>query len=134
MLKNILIIEDELLIQQSLKKLLEKRGCHVDVTSYGQEGLELISQKNYGLIICDLMLKDITGFDVLEESRKFMSHDMLSKLFVIITAYSSPQVLDKAREYGAIVLSKPFEDLHKTLDFFIDRLGNYEEHFTHSKT
>jgi CheY-like chemotaxis protein len=127
----VLIIEDELLIQQSLKKLLEKRGCNVDATSFGQEGLKLLENKKYNLVICDLMLKDITGFDILEESKKFFSAEKLATLFVIMTAYSSEQVLSKARDYGTIVLSKPFEDLQKTLDFFISKLEAYEEHSTY---
>ena len=132
-MKNVLIIEDELLIQQSLKKLLEKRGCCVDVTSFGQEGIKLLGTKKYQLVICDLMLKDITGFDVLEESRKFFGVQELANIFVIMTAYSSEQVLAKARDYGTIVLSKPFDDLQKTLDFFMSKLGDYEEHFTDIK-
>ena len=69
-MKKFLIIEDEILIQQSLKKLLERRGFEVDVSASGKSAIELILINNYDRIICDLMLQDISGFDVIEESKK----------------------------------------------------------------
>ncbi len=106
---KILIIEDEILIQQSLKKLLARRGCEVMVASSGQEALKIIQNHDFDRIVCDLMLQDITGFDIIEESKKRYDEEKLKKVFVIMTAYSSEQVLSKAREYGCVVLNKPFE-------------------------
>lgn len=118
-MKKILLIEDEILIQKSLKKLLEAKGAIVSVESSGKEAIETIFQNDFDKIICDLMLKDITGFDVIEESKKKYTIDEIGNLFVIITAYSSQQVLDKAKSYGCTVLSKPFEDMGQALDTFL---------------
>jgi CheY-like chemotaxis protein len=117
--KKILLIEDEILIQKSLKKLLEARGAVVSVESSGKEAIETIFQNEFDKIVCDLMLKDITGFDVIEESKKKYTIEEIGKLFVIITAYSSQQVLDKAKSYGCSVLSKPFEDMNTALETFL---------------
>ena len=112
---KILIIEDEILIQQSLKKLLTRRGCEVTTASSGNEALVHISNHQFDRIVCDLMLQDITGFDIIEESKKIFDERKIRDCFIIMTAYSSEQVLSKALEYGCVVLNKPF-DLDQALE------------------
>lgn len=118
-MKSILLIEDEILIQKSLKRLLEKKGAKVCVASSGKEAIVKISNSKYDRIICDLMLQDISGFDVIEESKKIYSSDEIKNIFIIITAYTSNQVLEKASSYGCQILSKPFDDLSSALNTFL---------------
>jgi DNA-binding response OmpR family regulator len=108
---KLLIIEDEILIQQSLKKLFERKGLQVDVSASGKIAIDMILSKDYDRIICDLMLQDISGFDVIEESKKRFSAEEISQKFVIMTAYSSPQVLSRANSYQCKLLNKPFDNL-----------------------
>lgn len=114
-MNNILIIEDEILIQQSLKKLFERKGLKVDVSASGKLAIDLILNNNYDRIICDLMLQDISGFDVIEESKKRFSPEEISQKFVIMTAYNSPQVLTRANSYQCRLLNKPFDDLEQAM-------------------
>jgi CheY-like chemotaxis protein len=114
-MKHILIIEDEILIQQSLKKLFERRGLTVDVSASGKIAIDMILKTNYDRIICDLMLQDISGFDVIEESKKRYSPEEISQKFVIMTAYNSPQVLSRANSYQCKLLNKPFDNLEEAL-------------------
>jgi len=114
-MNNILIIEDEILIQQSLKKLFERKGLKVDVSASGKLAIDLILNNHYDRIICDLMLQDISGFDVIEESKKRFSPEEISKKFVIMTAYNSPQVLSRANSYQCRLLNKPFDDLEAAM-------------------
>ena len=123
MLKRILLIEDEPLIQKSLKKLLEKRGVSVTVESRGRDAIELIKNLEFDRIICDLMLQDISGFDVIEEAKGRFTMAEISKLFIIITAYSSPHVIEKATQYGCMLLSKPFENIDEALNIFLSSGG-----------
>jgi CheY-like chemotaxis protein len=118
-LKNILLIEDEPLIQKSLKKLLEKKGATVTVESRGKDAIAVILNQPFDRIICDLMLQDISGFDVIEEAKQRYTISEISKLFIIITAYSSPHVIEKASQYGCRLLSKPFENIDEALDIFL---------------
>lgn len=118
-MKKILIVEDELLIQKSLQKLLEKKGSNVSVESSGKEAIQKILSHNFDKIICDLMLSDITGFDVIEESKKKYSSKEIAAKFVIITAYTSDQTIRKASEYGCKILGKPFDDMNSALDIFM---------------
>lgn len=114
-MNKILIIEDEILIQQSLKKLFERKGLQVDVSASGKLAIDLILNNHYDRIICDLMLQDISGFDVIEESKKRFSTEEISTKFVIMTAYNSPQVLSRANSYQCRLLNKPFDDLEQAL-------------------
>lgn len=118
-MKRILLVEDEPLIQKSLKKLLEKKGVEVTVESRGREAIQLILNQKFDRIICDLMLQDISGFDVIEEAKARFTVAEISKLFIIITAYSSPHVIEKAQQYGCLLLSKPFENIEEALAIFL---------------
>lgn len=117
---NILIIEDEILIQQSLRKLLTKKGANVDCTADGKEAIKLIQENDYDRIVCDLMLRDITGFDIIDECKKKFSKEEIQKKFVIMTAYSSDNVLEKAKLYGSKILQKPFNNLQEALKIMYD--------------
>lgn len=119
-LRHILVIEDEPLIQKSLKILLEKRGCSVSVESSGSSAIKNILQNDYDRIICDLMLQDISGFDVIEEAKLKYSSSEIAQKFVIMTAYCSEQVLEKAKDYNCAVLSKPFENINKAISLFLN--------------
>jgi CheY-like chemotaxis protein len=119
-MKKILIIEDEILIQRSLKMLLERRGHFVMTTPSGREAISLIKSHKFDKIICDLMLQDISGFDVIEESKLTLGPLVIKDKFIIITAYSSSHVLEKASSYNCLVINKPFDNLEKTLDLFTD--------------
>jgi len=115
---KILLIEDELLIQKSLTILIKKRGHNVTAKSSGIDAIDEILNNHYDRIICDLMLQDVSGFDVIEESKKKYSLYEIEKIFVIITAYSSDQVLKKAKAYGCRLLTKPFSDIDEAINIF----------------
>lgn len=114
--KKILIVEDELLIQQSLKILLEKMGVNVLVTSHGKDAINLIQKNDFDRILCDLMLQDITGFDILEDSLKKYSREEIKSKFIIMSAYNSPEILERAQSYGCQFISKPFHNIQDTLE------------------
>jgi CheY-like chemotaxis protein len=119
-MKHLLIVEDEILIQQSLKRLFERRGFTVDASASGKKAIDMILENNYDRIICDLMLQDISGFDVIEESRKkYSAHDISAK-FVIMTAYNSPQVLNRANSYQCRLLNKPFDDIEHAMSMMTE--------------
>ena len=61
---NILLVEDIELNVMVAKALLEKLGQHVDVAMTGQEAIDKIRQTQYDLILLDIQLPDMTGFDV----------------------------------------------------------------------
>ena len=121
---KILIIEDELLIQKALQKLISAKGHSVDATSFGIEAIEKIKENSYDRIICDIMLKDITGFEVIEESKQIMTAEEIGQTFIIITAYSSEQIINNAKKYQCIIINKPFENISETVNKMIQGINN----------
>ena len=87
--------------------------------SRGRDAIGLIQNLEFDRIICDLMLQDISGFDVIEEAKARYTMAEISTLFIIITAYSSPHVIEKASQYGCMLLSKPFENIDEALNIFL---------------
>lgn len=98
---------------------MQRKGATVTATASGIEAIELIKSNPFDRIICDLMLNDITGFDILEESRSVLTSEEISQKFVIMTAYSSEQILEQASKYNCKFVNKPFESLESTIDLFL---------------
>lgn len=63
---NILIVEDDISIAELQRDYLELSGFQVDVKTDGVEGLNAIKKNNYNLVILDIMLPQMTGFDILK--------------------------------------------------------------------
>lgn len=66
---KILLVEDELKMQQVIKDNLELEGYEVDVSGDGKAGLQKILDNSYALILLDVMLPQISGFDVCKKAR-----------------------------------------------------------------
>jgi len=62
---NLLIVDDEQRFADMLAKRLNLRGCHCDVCYNGQQALDLVTLKDFFLILLDLHLPDIYGTEVL---------------------------------------------------------------------
>ena len=69
-MQRILIVEDEPDMQSGIKDNLEFEGYDVDVASDGQQGLDKIMEESYDLILLDVMLPKMSGFDVCKKVRK----------------------------------------------------------------
>lgn len=103
-MKNILIIEDERPINNLIKSTLVAEGYCCDCAFDGKEGADLIERKPYSLILLDLMLPEISGWELLEYIRPTATP------VIIISAMA--QVPDRIRglRMGADdYLCKPFQ-------------------------
>ena len=69
-MKKILLVEDEAHVVSFIKKGLYEEGFEVTVAFDGKSGLNLALENNYELIILDIMLPEINGYDVCKEIRK----------------------------------------------------------------
>ena len=70
-MKKILIVEDDYDIASLEKDYLEINSFSVDIIDDGNKALPIISKNNYDLIILDLMLPNLNGFEICRELRKF---------------------------------------------------------------
>lgn len=104
-MKKILIVEDEPNMQQGLKDNLEFEGYEVAATDNGKEGLKLILENSFDLVVLDVMLPEKSGFDICKEVRS------RNNLTPIILLTAKGEELDKVRglELGADdYMTKPF--------------------------
>jgi DNA-binding response OmpR family regulator len=103
---KILIIEDEKLIADSLKKGLEQHKFSVDAAYNGKDGYLLAQQFEYDVIILDLMLPDIQGEEICQKLRK----DKIDTYILMLTAKKQIDDIVSGLNYGADdYLTKPFE-------------------------
>ena len=68
-MKKILVVEDEAPMLQGLKDNLEFEGYSVDTAAEGKTGLEKILNNTYDLVLLDVMLPNISGFDICKNAR-----------------------------------------------------------------
>jgi len=103
---KILIIEDEKLIADSLKKGLEQHKFSIDTAYNGKDGYLLAQQFEYDVIILDLMLPDIQGEEICQKLRK----DKINTYILMLTAKKQIDDIVSGLNYGADdYLTKPFE-------------------------
>ena len=74
--RRILIVEDEPVLVRALTDALEARGCDVISALDGERGLELALEKKPQLILLDIMLPRVNGFEICRAVREH-GHDML---------------------------------------------------------
>ena len=70
---KILVVDDEKLIVKGIKFSLEKDGYEVEAAYDGLSGLEMIKQGGYDLVLLDVMLPKMNGFEVCQAAREFSS-------------------------------------------------------------
>jgi len=103
---KILVIEDEKLIADILKKGLEYHKFSVDVSYSGNDGYLLTQQFEYDVVILDLMLPDISGEEVCRKIRQ----DKNNVFILMLTAKKQSEDIVSGLNYGADdYLTKPFE-------------------------
>ena len=109
--KEILIVEDDTYIAQLLSELLEDEGYPVTRAKYAREGLRWLNQKEFGLILLDIGLPDMSGNDFLHELNK-LNAGVANTPVIVISA--NMNLLRPAAQVKA-TLNKPF-DIEKLLD------------------
>jgi DNA-binding response OmpR family regulator len=67
---NILVIEDEAKVASFLKRGLQQSGYEIDIAADGEEGYEKIRSNSYDLVLLDLMLPKVGGFDLIPKIRE----------------------------------------------------------------
>ena len=107
--KKILIVDDEVMMAKPLKILLEKEGHEVKIVSDGKSGLDEASSWSPALIILDIMLPDITGWEVCEKIR--VNPDTRDIKILMLTCYDADDGLERSKEKNAdYLIIKPYSN------------------------
>ncbi len=96
--KKILLIEDEELIISLLQRKLEKEGYQVSVARNGVEGMEKMREDKPDLILLDIVMPRMGGFEVMGEMRKEKELRVIP--IIIISNSGQPVELDRAKKMG----------------------------------
>lgn len=105
--QKVLVVDDEKLIVKGIRFSLEQDGMEVDCAYDGEEALQMIRDKEYDIILLDVMLPKLTGFEVCQQMREFSSVPV-----VMLTAKGDDMDKILGLEYGADdYITKPFNIL-----------------------
>ncbi len=99
--------DDEEVMRDVLSALLSAESYRVDLAENGSQTLEMIRDKDYGVVLLDLMMPDMDGFQVLQELNKSEN----SPVALVLTAFASIDRAVRATKLGAFdFITKPFKN------------------------
>ncbi len=103
---HIIVVDDELIVRDSLKEWLAEEGFSVDVAASGSEALDQLAKQTYHLMLLDIKMPGMDGVEVLQKAK-----ESLPDLNVIMmTAYATVETAVEAMKIGALeYLIKPFD-------------------------
>ncbi|WP_310396292.1 response regulator [Hymenobacter sp.] len=104
---HILIVDDEPNIVMSLEFLMRKNGYHVGIARNGTEALAAIAQTDYDLVLLDVMMPDVDGYQVCEQLRQ--RPDRANTKVIFLSAKSRDADAQRGYQAGAdLYVTKPF--------------------------
>lgn len=134
---NLLLIDDEEMILESSKLLLEGLADNIFTASSGKKGLEIFKSNQIHCIVCDINMPEMNGVEVIEKIRDINE----SIPFIFYTGHGTEELMLEAVKYGAFdFLDKPALDgLEETIkralmegtgqkssDFSFEFISNYQ--------
>ena len=101
-----LLVEDDITASRGIALMLKSGGAVVDVADTGEEALELVRHYDYDIVVLDLMLPDMDGYDVVRRMRA----GRIDTPVLILSGLSRPQAKVKGFGLGADdFITKPFD-------------------------
>ncbi len=126
-IRNILLLDNDIELADTLKQLLELRNYLVTTVSNGVEGLREVMEFDFDVILCDLMMPQMPG-DMFYLAVKKVKPEM-AKRFIFITGHGDdPKIRIFLSQAEGIVLRKPIlsEDLIQAISFIISEHGGFQ--------
>ena len=106
-MSKILIIEDNQEIRENLEEYLELSDFEVAIAPHGQAGIEEVRRERPDLILCDIAMPKMDGYEVLQQIRAETANSRIP--FIFISASAQKQEIEKGKKAGAdAYLCKPF--------------------------
>lgn len=120
-MKKIAIVDDEHLILETIKKFLSRRGIfEIDTFDNPLNAISPIKSGKYDLVLCDIMMPQMNGIDLLKEVKKTNPNQK----FIMITAYSTEERIICCDELQVDdYITKPFISLRDIENKILDKLN-----------
>ena len=107
MKKKILYVEDNEDTAEAVQVILNHAGFKTDIAFSGKEGLKNVKKKDYDLILLDIMLPDMSGWDIFTKLKK---EDVKSKYAFLSAIPVSTERMKELKKSGVSdYITKPFE-------------------------
>jgi len=104
---HILLVDDEPNIVMSLEFLMRKNGYQVGIARNGTEALAALAETPYDLVLLDVMMPDVDGYQVCRQLRQ--RPDRATTKVIFLSAKSQPTDVQKGYDAGAdLYIPKPF--------------------------
>jgi DNA-binding NtrC family response regulator len=104
---DVLVVDDEAVVRDGVTRVLASEGLRVAATDTGRSALEHPALASCRLVLCDLMLPDLPGLEVLKALRSARPELAV----VLITGYATAENVTRALQAGATgFLPKPFDE------------------------
>ncbi len=99
--KKILIVEDDAFLRELCSKKLEKSGYDIILATDGNEALKKIKEEQPDLVLLDIILPGIEGFEVLRRVRELKDEIVSKTRIVMLSNLGQKSDIDKAKRLGA---------------------------------
>ena len=107
---EVLIIDDDRSLLFTAKSVIEGEGHHVRTASNGRDGLSMVEKKRPDIIILDLMMPELDGYEVCRRLKNVPASENIPVLF--LSSHGRPEEKVKAFEVGGVdYLVKPYSTL-----------------------
>jgi two-component system, NtrC family, nitrogen regulation response regulator NtrX len=110
-MSKILIIDDEKIIRSTLREILEYEKYEISEAQDGEQGLKMMTEEDYDLVLCDIKMPKMDGIEVLEKSAELEK----SPQFIMISAHGSIETAVEATKKGAFDFIPKPPDLNRLL-------------------
>lgn len=111
---KILIIEDDIFFQKFYSTKLKEAGYETMTASDGEEGLQKILLENPDLILLDIIMPKMNGFDVLKSLNRDITHNHIPVL--MFTTLENQKDIEEAKKLGAVdYINKSISDFNSSL-------------------
>ncbi len=102
---KILVVDDDMVVRISCSRILEAEGHEVVALEKASQALELLAGGGFDLLLADVMMPDIDGFELMKRARQ----DKPDLPVILMTGYLTPQVNQRGQQAGAAnIIAKPF--------------------------
>lgn len=104
---TVLVVDDDHSIRRLIRTLLSRAGYESEEAQNGEEALRLIKSHDYRIVLLDLMMPVVNGFEVLEWLEEHSPHHL--QCVIVTTAAADRDISRLRRDAVFAVLRKPFD-------------------------
>ena len=117
-----LVVEDDPAIRRLVEKLLVRHGVEIDTAADGRIAVRKLEQKRFSVIVLDLMVPELNGFQVID----FLRERHVSTPVAVVSAVSQQALTKLDLDVVKLVISKPF-DVDEFTNAILGLCADFEE-------